>query len=229
MKVAHHPLQSMMTRSQCQNLHNYVTQKKLGKGAYGTVFELCKKADCKFVLKVISYSKVKDEIIGGPNLSLAHHKRLWETEVENHLKLIECQSRYKLNKFIPDVFDAWFCDEPNGDVSFYIVTERFDGDLNHFLKRYDKNKLAPALALAKIQLLYVAMKHVHDVCNFCIDDIKLDNVLYRMSDKEPFVDVDFVFADFGTTITQGVNKEGKDRDDMRLLAVIERFREELRK
>ena len=215
-------LSKLIDRSQCEKLNSdYKRGKKMGKGAYGDVYELCKDSNCSYVLKVISYSKEKYEMIGGDKLSLFHHKNVWKTEVENHLKIIQCQKEFKFHKFLPDIYDAWFCEEKNGDTTFYIVMEKYDGDVHDFLKRHKSFKFAKPLALANIKLLQLSLDHIHNACGICIDDIKLSNILYRLVDNGN--DVHFVFADFGTSVIDNPSQRCIDNDNRRFQNVVEEF------
>ena len=156
-----------------------------------------------------------------------------------HLSMQKCESDFG-TRFIPHLYDAWFCSEQEEfknkdsidmDAYFYMVIEKFDGTLFNFIdkfKRYSSlvQKLVNTIIKDTImQKLRLALDHVHNNCNICINDIKMDNILYR-EDKNTFT---FVFSDFGLSsqCTYNPNEKCKIEDNRRLETTIAIFLKEL--
>lgn len=174
----------------------------LGKGAHGKVYKICNKEDkCNFVLKVIKFSRKDYENIGGKQLSYKYLFNSWKKEIKNQLKVINCQKNFEI-KFVPYVYDAWFCNEKNRDASFYIVMERYEGDLNEFINKFSKKyddevkSLLKGFILSELKLLEVSLNFINNKCKICLDDIKLQNILYKRNAKGAY---ELVFSDFGTS------------------------------
>lgn len=219
MKISYFSLEKIPNRSDCEKLlKEYKIQNKLG--AHDKVYSACKNENCNFVLKTIEFCKSKCREISA--------SKLWKKEIKNHLQIIECQNNYKF-RFVPIVFDAWFCNEDNGDAVFYIIMERFDGDLKDFIKRfskYDKSVKILLKSFIKLKLneLQDALEFINNKCQICIDDIKIENLLYKKLENETF---ELVFADFGTSImNDSFSQECVQRDLTRFKSSANEFLEQ---
>lgn len=229
MRTSYFSLEKFLDRSDCEKLlKEYKIQNKLGKGAYGDVYSACKNENCNFVLKTMEFCKTKYEEIGASKLSYEYRFNQWKKEIKNHLQIIECQNNYKVC-FVPKVFDAWFCNLDNGDAVFYIIMEKFDGDLKEFIKqfsKYDKTVKILLKSFIKIKLneLQESLDFINNKCQICIDDIKLENLLYKKLDNDTF---ELVFADFGTSImNESFSQECVQRDLMRFKSSVNDFLEQ---
>jgi len=227
MRSAYFTLEKVSDRSECEKLLNdYKIGKEIGKGAYGKVYDVCQDKDCNFVLKTMEFCKSKYDMIGVPKLSYEYKYDGWRKEIENQLKVIECSKKYDY-KFVPYVHDAWFCHEKNGDSTFYIVMEKFDGDLKSLIKKFSKHdidvkNLLKSFIMLKFEVLGKALEYINNSCGICLDDIKLENILYKKySDNNTY---DLVFSDFGTSLF-GNNLTTKciELDIMRFKQAVEDF------
>jgi len=214
MRTAYFSLDRIPERSDCEKLlREYKLGKTLGKGAYGKVYELCKEDNCNYILKTIEFNKTMYDEIGAPKMERNYMFKGWKKEIDNQLTVIECQKKYKY-KFVPDIYDAWYCDHDNGNTSFYIIMERFEGDLKDFIKRFSKNELLKTVIEAKFNMLHDALEHINKTCGICLDDIKLENILYKKNKQGTY---DLVFSDFGTSFY------GKDVSSRCIETDIRRF------
>ena len=199
-------------RSDCEKLSK---KDLLGKGSYG--YQVCKNLyedDCNYVLKVIMY----DELSGMETLNETSIKQQWINEVLTLEKLNRCQSKYQ-TQFVPIIYDSWFCKE-SSKTFFYIVMERFDGNLNSLIKIYKGNELLHPLLNSKLDMLTLQLRLIHRDCSICLNDIKLDNILYKKVDKDNFI---FVFADTGKFTTE-VSDDCKKYDTDKFLLSINEFK-----
>jgi len=201
MRTSYFSLDNMPIRSDCEKLlREYKVNNKISKGAYGTIYEVCKDKNCNFVLKTMEFCKSKYEMIGVSKLSYNTKYNEWIKEIDNHLKIIECQKSYEF-KFVPYIYDAWFCNEKNGDAVFYIVMEKFDGDLKYLIKKFSnhskEDNFFKSFIILKLKVLAKSLEHINNSCKICLDDIKLENILYKKNDDNTY---DLVFSDFGTSI-----------------------------
>ena len=213
-----------MDRDDCQYLAKTYDQKiKLGKGASGEVYELCKKGttDCNYVLKVTIYKSDIYDMTGQIELSKEYKKSEWQKEVKILTKLNNCQNSYSTT-FVPIIYDNWLCDE-NDKTYFYIVMEKFHGNLNDFIKKNKSNEQIKIAAVKTLELLTLQLRIIHNNCNVCLVDIKLDNILYKQIDTYTY---EFVFADIGSAIDKA-NIECKQIDTERFLRTIQLFKNNL--
>jgi serine/threonine protein kinase len=103
--------------------------------------------------------------------------------------------------------------------------EKFDGNLKDFIFIFKNNKLLKTVLSSNLQLLETSLLHINKTCNICIDDIKLENILYKINSKGIY---EFVFSDFGTSVLyQNVdNKTFEDclkKDERRFNNTVEEF------
>ena len=183
-------------REDCEALYTlYLEKGFLGKGSFGKVHEACIRGteDCGYVLKTSTMDVEKYNREGGK--SFERYYREWANEVDIHLKLNERQDKYRL-KFSPCIYDWWYCDEGE-KVHFYILIERYDGDLNTLLK--NKTSFSVSMTLDRMEA-YLAI--IHYTCRICLNDISLRNMLYKQIGADEY---EIVFADFGMA--------SKDSDD----------------
>jgi len=219
MRTSYFSLEKISNRSDCEKLlKEYKIQNKLG--VYDRVYSACKNDNCNFVLKTMEFCKSKCREISA--------SKLWKKEIKNHLQIIECQNNYKF-RFVPIVFDAWFCNEDNGDAVFYIIMERFDGDLKDFIKRfskYDKSVKILLKSFIKVKLneLQKSLEFINNKCQICIDNIKIENILYKKLENETF---ELVFAEFGTSMmNESFSQECIQRDLTRFKSSANEFLEQ---
>jgi serine/threonine protein kinase len=219
-----------LSRSQCERLYTrYKQGKQIGKGAYSKVYEACLGADCKYVLKVMKYDYSLDQMIGGPRMSLQTWKQRWTEELRIHYNIEGCQSKFAY-KFSPHLYDAWYCNEKNGDVTFYMIMEKYEGNLLDFITRFEQQpplvrQLVNTIVDVVCDKLLGALKHIHDSCNICLNDIKIENILYK-DVQSTTAKFEFVFADFGLSqhITQTSSELCKQEDMRKLRATIDDFK-----
>jgi serine/threonine protein kinase len=222
-----------LERSQCEKVYGAWRQGRLvGKGAYGKVYEACKQEDCKYILKVIRYDSQIFQLSGGSSRSIKDIYNQWFQEIDMHVQMNRCQQGFRC-QFSPMLYDAWYCAEGQ-DVTFYMVMEKFEGNLYNFLDKFKRSKvggdvwtlLNSYISDTFIYKLVLALEFVHETCNICINDIKLENVLYKKVDDK-FL---FVFADFGISgqCTRSKDEKCKKEDTARLTATITTFLETFR-
>ena len=216
------------SRSQCERLHKkYRQEKYIGKGAYGKVYEVCIKEDCKYVLKVITFDNSIYEMSGVDQLSFENINMKWQQELDMHIAMEECQKSFP-ERFTPHLYDSWFCIEKNKDSHFYMVMEKFEGNLYQFIDKFKRNSTSVQTAIKSliqstlVFKLRFALEHVHNNCLICINDIKLDNVLYKEENGTYL----FVFADFGLS-SQFAEEKCKQEDKKRFELMISKLLEEL--
>ena len=218
------------TRSKCENLYTkYKLGKYIGKGAYAKVFDVCKaEKDCKYVLKVSTYDQSIYNLTGLESHSMQSYYNRWVREIDMHSAMEKCQVNFYY-KFTPILYDAWYCLEGN-QALFYMVIEKYDGNLFDFIKKFKRNgedvqKLLRSYVKTILRDLKISLHHVHNTCNICINDIKMENILYKEKDAEYI----FVFADFGLTSKCSINpdEECKKEDRRKLDVTIETFLNQL--
>jgi serine/threonine protein kinase len=212
-------------RSDCEKLSKIYSKKEfLGKGAYGSVHQVCKnidRKDCGYVLKTIIFDKETYELSGMETLNENSIKKQWLNEVSMLNKLNNCQKQYN-TQFVPIIYDAWYCQE-DYKTYFYIIMEKFDGNLNVFINKYKGkyNKLLGIAIISKLELLTLQLKLIHRDCNICLNDIKLDNILYKQIDDYTY---SFVFADTGKS-SEEITDECKIYDTDKFILSINELKE----
>jgi len=106
--------------------------------------------------------------------------------------------------------------------------ERFEGDLKDFIKRFsgkdkDSKILLKSFIMLKLKVLYKALEHINKSCSICLDDIKLENILYK-TNKDGTVDL--VFSDFGTSFYgKDISTRCIETDIRRFNQAIDEFNE----
>jgi serine/threonine protein kinase len=214
-------------RSDCEALFTtYESKGFVDQGAYGQVYQACKRgtSDCDYVVKVIKYNHGSYVESGGMTPSLQKKFGEWEKEVDVMTALNETQRSLRIT-LCPILYDAWYC-RKGEDVEFYILMEKFDGDLRSFIKKYKKSSM---INLVSVELLldglYKSLLLIHDKHGICLDDVKLANILYRINDEGRH---SFVFADFGKAKFSST-EECMKQDRESFSRHIEAFFEDLRK
>jgi serine/threonine protein kinase len=216
------------SRSQCEKLvRDYRLGNLIGKGAYGKVYDVCKHSDCKYILKVISYDDTIYQMSGMSGKSGDEIYAQWFNEIDMHIQMDRCQTKAS-GQFAPHIYDAWFCD---GNRTFYIIMEKFDGNLFDFISMYTKlgdhvrSLLKTLINTTFVYKLLYSLDFVHQNCNICINDIKLENILFKKVGDQYL----FVFADFGISgqCTRAINEQCKIEDKRKLESVIDYFLKEL--
>lgn len=179
------------SRKDCEALHKIYRKAKnaIGKGSFGEVYEACIRAtnDCGYVLKIITYEHKKFTKSGGK--SLERYYRDWYNETSVFRELNKCQDTYGI-VFSPILYDRWYCNK-GSKVHFYILMERYDGDLSHLLPDLIQRNVFIAMALERMDS-YLSI--IHHTCKICLNDIKLQNILYKKIGENGY---QLVFADFG--------------------------------
>ncbi len=112
-----------------------------------------------------------------------------------------------------------------------MIIEKFEGNLEHFINQFKrhsplvKNAIQSLITTALSFKLRTILSHIHEHCQLCINDIKLDNILYKEM-KGKYL---FVFADFGLTekTTKELNEKCKQEDKKRLENVVNKLLEQL--
>lgn len=218
--ITYIPLSSDYSRDDCKFLAaTYDKGKQLGSGFYGTVYELCRKAstDCTLVLKVTTYFKRRYEMQKEPRYSEQFLRESWEREVRILNKLNQCQKSWGF-QFCPILYDSWICKEAE-QTSFFIVIERFDGNLDDFMKKFKGTEAAKVAAMSSLKSLARDLKIIHNSCKICINDIKLENVLFKQTSTYTY---SFIFTDMGIA-TDETDSACQARDTFKFTQTIEAF------
>jgi serine/threonine protein kinase len=188
-------------RRDCEALHKVYKKGKtsLGKGAFGEVYEACIRGtnDCGYVLKVITYDHEMFKRSGGK--SIERYYRDWYNEAKVFEELNKFQEKNEL-VFSPILYDRWFCAKRALDkkgnsttmIHFYLLMERYDGDLLHLFPDRDAKYRNVAIAMA-LERMEAYLFIIHHNLKICLNDIKLQNILY----KRTMTGIQLVFADFG--------------------------------
>jgi serine/threonine protein kinase len=209
-------------RDDCEFLaSNYIQKGKIGKGSTGEIYEICKDKDCNYILKVIIFDESKYELSGSEYQSFEHIKELWLNEVSCLQKINECQDKHQL-QFVPQLYDYWMCKRID-KTYFYIIIEKFDGNLYDFIEKYKSVDEIKIAALAELKVLERNLYMIHESCDICLNDIKLDNILYKQLDKYSFI---FVFTDTRNSSLE-TDQSCKEQDLKRFRRQIRTFRDHL--
>lgn len=209
-------------RDDCEYLsHNYVKKEKIAKGSTGEIYDICKDENCSYILKVIIYDKIKYELSSSEYLSFKHTRELWLNEVSCLQKINKCQNEQGL-QFVPEIHDYWMC-KTDDKTYFYIVMEKFDGNLYDFIQKYKSVDEIKIAALAELKVLELSLSNIHKNCDICLNDIKLENILYKQLDKYLFI---FVFTDTGNSSLKS-SDICKKQDLERFRRKIQQFKDSL--
>jgi len=153
-KPVHIPVSSIH-RESCEHTYKqYKEGKQLGRGASGTVHELCKDNKCPYVLKV----------------------QRGNVDLERFLREIEYQK--KAHAFAPKIFDAWTCfhyDIVNVRHGF-IVMERMDGSLTDYIVSH--RPLEQSFVQTFMKILGSHVKRLHGL-GIDHHDLKPDNIFFK--------------------------------------------------
>ena len=101
--------------------------------------------------------------------SIQRYIREWANEVNIHRKLNKCQRKQGV-KFSPFIYDWWYCNDDE-KVNFYILMERYDGDLKTLSK-----SISVSMMLDRMELY---LDIIHFTTRICLNDISLRNMLYK--------------------------------------------------
>ena len=105
--------------------------------------------------------------------------------------------------------------------------EKYDGDLKSFINifsKYDKDVkiLLKSFIILKLELLTKSLEYINNSCNICLDDIKLENILYKKCNDNTY---ELVFSDFGTSLFgKKFTSKCIDTDIARFKQAIEEFK-----
>lgn len=213
MSTCYIPVHSLL-REDCEAVHKkYETKKVIGRGAYGQAFVACDRetGDCDYVLKVIKHDH---ELSGYRGVFREDIADAWLNEVDIMLRLNKKQQKAKM-KFSPILYDAWYCDVGD-DTYFYILMERYDGSLKDLLSSPSEYKFISSSLELMDSYLYI----IHRECRICLNDIKLDNILFKKISDTHYK---CVFADFGKA-TRESDRECTKTDREAFQRTIERIR-----
>ena len=209
-------------REDCEFLHQtYKVKKSMGKGT--KAYQVCNKKslNCGYVLKIISYDQVLYEMSGGSISTLDQIRLNWIHEVTVMKKLNECQKEFSI-VFSPILYDSWVCSVKD-KVHFYILMEKYDGDIKQFIDLNKKDKMLNVAVIKSLESLYLSLVIIHSNANICLNDIKLKNILYKQVGNYTY---QFVFADFGLSFLE-TNESCKKEDRERFKRTIDRFTERI--
>lgn len=210
-------------KDDCEYLSQlYIEKNKITKGSIGNIYEICKKNDCNYILKVIVYDKIKYDLSGSYLNSEEHLKELWLNEVSCLTKINICQEQQQ-RQFVPILYDYWLCKKED-KTYFYIVMEKFDGNLYDFIERFKSSDAIKIATLAELKVLEMSLSMIHHSCDICLNDIKLDNILYKQLDRYLFI---FVFTDTGNSSFEA-SKDCKLNDLNRFRRQIQHFKDTLK-
>lgn len=159
----------------------------------------CKKPDnnCDYVLKVIEFNEKRHREFGGPLTAFDSIRELWLNELEVSVYLNEMYPNT-----VPDIINAWYCIESNGNCRFNILMEKFDGDLEDFFQNVKITPKIKEQMKDRFEDLYnILVNDIHK--EICTGDIKEANFLY----KKVKGGYHFVLADFGVSEHKGIDEE----------------------
>lgn len=94
-------------------LKDYIIKGRIGKGAFGVVKGLCKKKNCKYIVKISSNNTTRQK-----NLNLNE---------------IAIYRRLKNKGITPKYHGSWECDN-----KFYLILEKWDNTVNYLLSKKTK-------------------------------------------------------------------------------------------
>lgn len=204
-------------RKDCEALHREYEQRgQLGKGVYGEVYQACiaGSEDCRYVLKVITYKHKTFNDSGKSGRPLQAFSNSFINEVKVLRKLNKMQEKNNL-KFSPKLYDAWVCGQGT-NVHFYLLIEKYDGDLYHLLENIRQDK--KAFLLMTLLVMDARLYIIHDKTHICLNDIKLENILYKEISPDRY---ELVFSDFGISTTH-TTEECRRRDREKFQSLIEK-------
>jgi serine/threonine protein kinase len=218
------PVRSL-ERNDCEEIHRtYEMKTRMGRGeraSDGSVHQVCKKStmNCDYVLKIITFDPELYEL-SGSKPSLLETRQNWVKEVNVLQKLNQCQSDLDII-FSPLLYDAWMCTKEDTRTHFYIVMEKYDGNLLEFISIHKKQKdMAKALVVQTLEKLDAYLMLIHSNANICMNNIKLENILYKQVGQYLY---QFVFADFGISFLE-TNVECKSNDRKKFQYTINQFK-----
>jgi hypothetical protein len=176
-------------RSECEK--KYKKSVLINKGINKTIYEACLEDDCRYVVKIFTY--YKDD-----HLTRDYYLERWKMEVTGYSRILNCEKRYNVftqeTQFVPKLYDSWYCDDERGNTRFYLVMEKYDGNLIHFMKKYKYNRLVNTVVQQSLSNLTSALYFINNNCGICLNDIKLEHILYKYRGNGYY---DFSFGDLG--------------------------------
>ena len=198
----------------------------LNKGPRKTIYEACIEDNCSYVMKVSTYHHQKD-FIGVETLSREYLMKMWEMEITGYSRIMNCENRYNVftqnTQLVPKLYDYWYRDTENGDTIFYLVMEKYDGNLTHFMKKYKYNHLLNTLVKQALLNLTSALYFINNNCGICLNNIKLEHILYKYRGNGYY---DFSFGDLGES-SIALHQICKDKDLRRFNETIKMFLDHL--
>jgi serine/threonine protein kinase len=204
-----------VNRAHCERLFHEYTTGIYTRTAFSSFYDACKQATgSQFILKVTPSNSQFDEC---------------NSQVDMHNQMVHSLRKFD-HDFLPLMHDAWYC-LVNTQPTFFTIIERYEGNLFDLISSFpdddpDIRKLLNTIIHIVLKNLQGSLYYVHNTCNICINDIKLENILY----KETANQYVFVFADFGIATGKcSVNKDPKckQEDARKLDVMIQTFLNEL--
>lgn len=192
------------TRKDCEALH---TNKA---GVYSELYQACLTKDFKYVLKVTTYDHLERK-----TATLKDLFNSWINEVKVIRKLNKKQEKLH-QKFSPKLYDAWYHREGT-EVHFYLLIGKYDGNLSLFFKDKRDSEDGRKLIYMTLHVMETYLSIIHDKTHICLNDIKLENILYKQI--APY-DYELVFSDFGLSTTH-TTEECRRRDREKFQSLIE--------
>jgi hypothetical protein len=158
--------------------------------------EACKRGNskCDYILKVSTYHHKE----GTP---LKKYFMRWHTEATVFSKLNKYHEEISV-KLAPYLYKSWYI-QKGGVVHFYLLMERFDGDL---VSLVGESGLAYRTAMERMDC-YLAL--IHRYCNVILNDFNLKDMLYK---EIGHMNYHFVFSEFGSATEFRDREYVKDRE-----------------
>ena len=166
--------------------------------SFTKMHEACKKGNskCEYILKVATYNYKE-------GVPLEKYFMAWYNEAITFRKLNRYQNKVWIN-LSPSLSDWWYVHR-GSVVHFYLVMERFRGDL---ISLVGSRNITYKIAMERVEC-YLALIHYH--CKVCLNNFKLEDILYK---EIGYKNYRFVFSEFGSA-SKAVHREDivKDREN----------------
>lgn len=204
MNIIYYSLNKILTRDECEKI---LKDSQLEIKAYNNLKEICNDNNCNYILNITTYpcDSIRD--------------------VENQLKLIECQKDYEL---VPNVYDIWYSKEENDNIFLYTIMEKLEGDLTDFINifvSYEEDKikiLLKSFILTKLELMKFDLKKLNKNYKICLQNLSFENIFYKKTNYDTY---ELLFANFTTSsYSKEIAEKCIDNDIEKFQECIEEFR-----